>query len=36
MTCSEEAFLQTYGARIFSSQCHNGLMFASRQIANNL
>ena len=35
MTCSELAFLQTSGARIFSSQCHNGLVFAARQIVNN-
>ena len=45
MPCSEVAFLQTAGVRrfsshvifqIFSSQCHNSLVFAARQIANNL
>ena len=43
MACSEvAAFLQTTGMlgyiifRIFSSQCHNNLVFAARQIANNL
>ena len=36
MACSKVAFLQTAGAQIFSSQNHNSLMFAARQIANNL
>ena len=36
MACSEVAFLHTAGARIFSSQCHYSLVFAARQIANNL
>ena len=36
MVCSEVAFLQTAGARIFFSQCHNSLVLAARQIANNL
>ena len=36
MACSEVAFLQTAGARIFSSQCHYSLVFAARRIANNL
>ena len=36
MACSEVAFLQTAGVRIFFSQCHNSLVFAARQIANNL
>ena len=39
MACSEVAFLQTAGyiiTGIFSSQCHNGLVFAARLIANNL
>ena len=39
MACSEVAFSQTAGhiiLRIFSSQCHNSLVFAARQIANNL
>ena len=36
MACSEVAFLQTAGARMFSSQCHNSIVFAVRQIANNL
>ena len=39
MVCSEvAAFLQTAGHiifRKFSSQCHNSLVFAARQIANN-
>ena len=40
MACSEAAaFLQIAGhiiIRKFSSQCHNRLVFAARQIANNL
>ena len=40
MSCSEVAFLPTAGGhvvfRIFSSQCHNSLVFAARQMANNL
>ena len=40
MACSEVvAFLLTAGHiifRIFSSQCHNSLVFAARQIASNL
>ena len=36
MACSEVAFLQTAGAQIFSCQCHNSLVFAARQIANNI
>ena len=40
MVCSEvAAFLQTAGHiifPIFSSQCHSSLVFAVRQIANNL
>ena len=39
MACSEvAAFLQTAGAvfRMFSRQCHNGLVLAARLIANNL
>ena len=41
MACSEVAFLPTAGAHyslfpIFFSQCHNSLVFAARQIANNL
>ena len=35
MVCSLVAFLQTAGARLFFSQCHNGLVFAARQIVNN-
>ena len=41
MACSEVAFLQTAWAhynlfQIFSSQCQSSLVFAARQIANNL
>ena len=36
MACSEVTFQQTAEARILSSQCHNSLVFAARQIANNL
>ena len=39
MTCFEIALLQTAGHitfRIFSSQCPNSLVFAARQLANNL
>ena len=40
MACIDvAAFLQTAGAiifQIFSSRCHYSLMFAARQIANNL
>ena len=36
MVCSEVAFLQTAGAQIFFSLCHNSLVLAARQIANNL
>ena len=40
MACSEvTAFLLLLGHiifRIFSNQCHNSLVFAARQIANNL
>ena len=41
MACSEvAAFLQTAGAqyifRIFSSQCHNSLVFTGRKTANSV
>ena len=45
MACSKVTFLQTAEHehflanaifRIFSSQCHNSLVFAARQIANNV
>ena len=40
MACSEvTAFLRLLGHiifQIFSNQCHNSLVFAARQIANNL
>ena len=36
MACSEVAFLQTAGAGMFSSQCHNSIVFAVWQIANSL
>ena len=40
MACSKAAaFQQTAGAHyiwIFCSQCHSSLVFATRQIANNL
>ena len=32
---STVAFQQTTGTRIVSSQCHNSLVFAARQIPNN-
>ena len=39
MACFEVAFPQTAGVHYISnisSQCHNSLVFAARQIANNL
>ena len=39
VACSGVAFLQTAGQiifRVFSSECHNSLVFAARQIANNM